>query len=172
MRKDELRKLERIHATPEMVRMAEDNAGEMTYKSRTGWGDRHRSTRYDAMVRSQVRGKILMTAVFFPECLQAGELTPAYEIYCDPEGGGYITRSLKGGEEKKWLTARADNLAGLYGSDALDPYVRMYYDGTEERIWQDTEGKETVKRSLGTKTSRGTICTFFTSVSRSLNSST
>lgn len=151
MQKEGLRKLKRINATPKMVQMAKDNTQEMTYRSTVGWEDRIKSTRYDVMVRCQSRGRILMIAVFFPDRLQAGEMTPAYEIYCNKEGDEYITRIMEGGEEKGWSTAMAYNLERLYQSDALNPYYREYYAGVEKRIWQNQEGRETIKRYLGTK---------------------
>lgn len=152
MRKEELRKLKRINATPKMVRMAEDNRQEMIYKSVVDWrDDMHKDSRYDAMVRCQSRGKYLMIAVFFPERVQKGEQTPAYEIYCNPAGDEYITRILTGGVEQRWSTAMTDNLTGLVESVAFDPYDRRCHVGLEKRIWQNQEGEMTIKRFLGTK---------------------
>lgn len=151
MRKADLRKLKRINATPKIVQMAKENRKEMVYKSIAGWSATRKDTKYDALIRCQTRGAYLMIAVFFPKRLEEGEMTPTYEIYCNPEGDEYITRFLKNGEEQNWPTAMADNLEGLSTSGALSVYDRRYYRGIEKRIWQNPEGKETIKNFLGTK---------------------
>lgn len=148
MRKEELRKLKRINATPKMVQMARYNKEQIVYKSR--WGNKKKNTKYDMFVRTQTRGKYLMVCLFFPEKIAAGELTPTYEIYCNPEGDEYITRYLEAGEEKGWRTAMADNL------DEVRYYwrgnwEREAYPGIEKRIWQNQEGKKTIQQCLKTK---------------------
>lgn len=150
MRKEELRNLKRINATQKMIKTAMENDRETTYVSAVDWrDDKCEGTRYDALVRCQSRGSYLMIAVFFPECIQRGELTPTYEIYCNPEGDEYITRVLKDGEEQRWSEAMADNLERLRDSDALSEYGKKCYLGIEKRIWQNKEGKKTIQRFLG-----------------------
>lgn len=148
MRKEELRKLKRINATPKMVQMARYNKEQIVYKSR--WGNKKKNTKYDMFVRTQTRGKYLMVCLFFPEKIAAGELMPTYEIYCNPEGDEYITRYLEAGEEKGWRTAMADNLdeVGYYW---IGYWERENYPGIEKRIWQNTEGKKTIQQFLKTK---------------------
>lgn len=152
MQKEELRKLKRINATPKMVQIAMENDQKTTYAPKKGWwDDKCEDTRYDALVRCQSRGSYLMIAVFSPKRIQRGELTPACEIYCNPEGDEYITRILKDGEEQRWSEAMADNLRELRYSDAMSEYNRKYYPGIEKRIWQSKEGKKTIQHFLGTK---------------------
>lgn len=150
MRKEELRKLKRINATPKMVQMARDNQKEIVYKSSCGWRDEKENTQFDLFVRTQTRGKYLMVCLFFPEKIAEGELTPTYEIYCNPEGNEYITRYLEAGEEKGWRTAMAKNL------DTVINYwpgywIRKEYPGIEKRIWQNPEGKKTIQKVLKTE---------------------
>lgn len=104
MQKEELRRLKRIQATPAMVRLAKENKRDIVFE--TDYGDHYKSTVYDIMVRCQTRnlneGRILMVCIFFPGNVAGGELTPAYEIYCNPDGGEYITRVLDKGAERGW----------------------------------------------------------------------
>lgn len=150
MRKEELRKLKRINATPKMVQMAKNNNQEVIYKSTNGFRDDKYSTKFDVLVRAQTRGAYLMVCLFLPEKLAAGELTPTYEIYCNQEGNEYITRYLERGEEKGWMTAMVKNLGKVcyywYGW-----YMRRTYPGIEKRIWQNPEGKKTIQQILKTR---------------------
>lgn len=148
MRKEELRKLKRINATPKMVQMARYNKEQIVYKGR--WGNKKKNTKFDLFVRTQTRGKYLMVCLFFPEKIAAGELTPTYEIYCNPEGDEYITRYLEAGEEKGWRTAMADNLDEVSYYWRGD-WEREAYPGIEKRIWQNQEGKKTIQQCLKTK---------------------
>lgn len=148
MRKEELRKLKRTNATPKMVRMAKDNTREMKYKSKYHKSSyMERKTVYDIFIRCQTRGAYLMVCIFFPKKVAAGELTPTYEIYCNPKGDEYITRVLDKGEEKEWSSAMADNLGNIY--EIIWNY--RWYMGTEFRVWQNPEGKKTISKVLGTQ---------------------
>lgn len=148
MRKEELRKLKRINATPKMVRMAKDNKRDVVYHAKYNfYTELKKSTVYDMMVRCQQRGCYLMVCIFFPEKIARGELTPTYEVYCNPEGNEYITRILSNGREQKWSSAMTDNLGTIY----YKLYDMRFYKGTEKRIWQNPEGKKTIQKILGTK---------------------
>ena len=150
MRKETLRSLKRINATPKMVQMAKNNKKRMVYKNIYGWSDRVRNTEFDVLVRTQTRGAYLMVCIFYPERIAAGELTPTYEIYCNPEGNEYITRYLEKGEEKGWLTAMVDNLE-LNWRRSISGYEVRQFPGMKKRVWQNPEGKKTIQMFLGTK---------------------
>lgn len=150
MRKEELRKLKRINATPKMVQMGKNNNKKMVYEDSRGWRNLKKNTEFDLFVRTQTRGKYLMVCLFFPEKLAAGELTPTYEIYCNAEGDEYITRYLKAGEEKGWKTAMADNLV-LVSDYWSGGWYRELFPGIEKRIWQNPEGKKTIQHFLMTE---------------------
>lgn len=152
MQKEALRQLKRINATPAMIRMAKENKRDVVYKTR--WGDQHKTTVYDLMVRCQTRGmgkgRILMVCIFFPNKVAKGILTPFYEIYCNPDGGEYITRILNDdGTERGWSGAMADNL------EETDRYISSYWyieiGNPQPRIWQNAEGKNTIQSFFGTK---------------------
>lgn len=150
MRKETLRSLKRINATQKMVQMAKNNKKRMVYKNRYGWRDKVKNTEFDLLVRTQTRGAYLMVCLFYPEKVAAGELTPTYEIYCNPEGNEYITRYLENGEEKGWLTAMVGNLEENWNRCA-SWYEVSQYPEMEKRIWQNPEGKKTIQRFLKTK---------------------
>lgn len=151
MQKEELRGLKRINATPKMVQMAKDNDREMKYKSKYSLHEITRKTVYDVFIRCQTRGKYLMVCIFLPQNVAAGELTPIYEIYCNPEGDEYITRILDHGKEKKWSGAMADNLGEQYGNMHGFIWNYQWYKGTERRVWQNPEGMKTISKVLGTQ---------------------
>lgn len=147
MRKDELRQLKRINATPKMVQMAKNNCREIEYNGIYRHSKLIKRTEYDIFIRCQTRGAYLMVCIFFPKKVAAGELTPTYEIYCNGEGNEYITRVLDQGEEKTWSSAMADNLENIY--ETIWNY--RWYMGTELRVWQNPEGKKTISKVLNTQ---------------------
>lgn len=143
MRKEELRQLKRINATPNMIDLANER-GIFTYEASYGEA-LTKDGKYDLLIRCQTRGRILMICLFLADRIRKGELTPAYEIYCNPEGGEYITRILKDGREEGWSSAMADNLKEMENIH----FSRSWYKGLEKRVWQNLEGKETIKKFLG-----------------------
>lgn len=147
MRKEELRTLKRINATPKMVQMAKNNNRKMEYGSKSHMSYLTKETVYDLFVRCQTRGRYLMVCIFLPRDVAVGELTPKYEIYCNPEGNEYITRILIGGKEQGWSSSMADNLGNLYCSI----WNCKWYEKIEQRVWQNPEGMKTIKKFLGTE---------------------
>lgn len=147
MRKEELRKMKRINATDKMVQLAKENNRKTLCEA---WPGRkvYKDTVYDVMVRCQTRGEYLMVCIFFPEKIEAGELTPSYEIYCNPQGDEYITRILDKGEEQRWSKAMLNNIDRMsvlmYGN-------WHYWDRLKNRIWQNPEGKVTIQKFLQTE---------------------
>lgn len=130
MRKEELKNLKRINATPRMAELAKDN-----------------TEKIKLLVRCQTRGKYLMVCVFLREDLKAGRRTPTYEIYCNPEGDEFITRILIEGQAEKWSKAMADNI-GRIGNTI---WGYKWDEERKKRIWQNPEGKKTIQKFLGTK---------------------
>lgn len=151
MRKEELRKLKRIHATRKMVRLANDNNKKMEY--RPAWDEKRTKilpTEFDFLIRCQSRGTYLMICVFHPGWVQKGIMHPLYEIYCNPEGDEYITRILDAdGTEKRWSSAMFDSLYHVYYRE----YDRYWMEDTDRdrRIWQNPEGKKTIQEFLKTQ---------------------
>lgn len=147
MKKEELRKLRRIYATPKMMQMAAENQKQMRYESVWHGSALEKKTVFDIMVRCQTRGKYLMVCVFLPEKLEKGIREPAYEIYCNPEGSEYITRIMYEGKEHKWSGAMIENIGRL--QSAIEN--KRWYKGAEKRIWQNPEGMETIRNYLKTE---------------------
>lgn len=149
MRKEELRKLKRIRATPKMMQMAGDNHKKTEY--RATWNRDYKAvynTEFDLFVRCQTRKSFLMICVFKPEWMEAGITHPLYEIYCNREGDEWITRILnQRGEERTWSKAMFDNLEYVRNSH-WDKYGMP---DTKKRIWQNTEGRDTIQKFLKTR---------------------
>lgn len=153
MRKEELRKLKRIFATPKMVRMSKENNIRTEYRRRYTWREREKEalpTKYDFFIRCQTRREFLIICVFRPHWSNKAEIRyPLYEIYCNPEGEEWITRILNpDGTEEKWSSAMFDNLPEVDRSNWKQERYRLL--GIEKRIWQNPEGKDTIQRVLKT----------------------
>lgn len=152
MRKEELRQLKRINATPLMVKLAKENELKepIYYKSKWSSTRYQKSSRYDMFIRCQTRGRLLMVCIFFPDDLASGIKEPTYEIYINPEGNEFTTRILHKGREIKWTSAKFENLGKVFH----DTEIGSWYLDREEidaRIWQNPEGKKTIQSFLDTK---------------------
>lgn len=152
MQKKFLRSLKRIYATPLMEKISRENHLDNPILIKSYWDYTHKFyTRYDILLRCQTRGGILMICAFFPDDVSKGIKTPRYEIFCNPEGNEYITRVLdKDGKEEKWSTAVFCNLTDVNNSHFTD-YI--LHDNRNVRVWQNPEGKKTIKDFLGTNKS-------------------
>lgn len=148
MRKEELRSLKRIYATPKMIQLAKDNKRRMEYSYT--WDKKRKQvhmTEFDLLVRCQTRGGFLMICIFLPEWLEKGIKHPVHEIYCNFEGDEYITRMLdQDGTEERWSSAMFENLDYIYNSTCMNYWLI----GADRRIWQNPEGMNTIKRFLKT----------------------
>lgn len=151
MQKEELRRLKRINATPLMVRLAKRNQLEEALVYNEGWRKVEKKTRFDMFIRCQTRGRILMVALFFPDELAAGILAPAYEIYFNPEGNEFITRILHKGAEVKWSTAKIENLGRVGTGTEIGCWWLLTREEVDSRIWQNREGKNTIRDFLKTE---------------------
>lgn len=148
IRKDELRKLRTLNATPAMIRAAKDNDIEYTKTVKNSWGinqEREFKRKYGYFLRCQNLGVYLKIAVFFSVELNKGNHAPYYEIFINTETGEYITRRLIDGKEKFWLSAMIENLEVPYGNE----WEFKYY--SENLTWINPEGKSTLKRVFETQ---------------------
>lgn len=139
MIKKDLLALRTLSATPKMMSMAAaDATGTHTFKAH-GYTYTRTGHEYTLFLRCQTfRGGYLKIAVFIPEHMRNGDNLPKYEIFIHKEGEEYLTWERK---EQKWRTAMADNL------DLGD------YNWRFGKIWINPEGRQTIKRYLGTEAS-------------------
>lgn len=136
MRKNELRKLRTLKATPKMMKMAaEDSPKCETYSYE--WSDKiHVRTiyQYGLYMRCQTLNGILKIAFFLPDRMRLGGNMPVYELFICRETGKFLTYDRN---RDKWLTAKLDML------DWPD------YVGTSVKKWINPEGHSTIKTYLG-----------------------
>lgn len=134
MRKETLRKLRTLNATPAIIK----RAGIPPEPNEYG----HEMKRYYAMLlRCQTAGPYLKIAVFLPEDINGGIRSPRFEIYINPEGGEYITRILKNGKETGWSRAKIGNLP--YTDNG---WAYLYW--STHNVWINPEGAKTIRKML------------------------
>lgn len=105
LRKDELRKLRRLNATPAIMR-----EGKVQITTKRYYGTVQES-KYSALCRAQQLGKVIKAAIFLPKDIQKGIETPRYEIFINAPGFQWITRELDSkGKEVRWTKAMLWNL--------------------------------------------------------------
>ena len=136
MRKNELRKLRTLKATPKMMKMAAaDTPRYETYSY--GWSSHVRTVyKYGLYMRCQTLSGFLKVAFFLPDRMRLGGNLPAYELFICRQTGEFLTYDRN---RDKWLTAKLDLL------DWPD------YVGTSEKKWINPEGYSTIKTYLGVK---------------------
>lgn len=118
MRKNELRKLRALNATPQMMEKAKlyDTVKDSKYNYDTGKFESYNRIIYKfiQMIRVQNLKGYIKVAVFFPEWMNNGIKTPRYEIFINVVGNEWITRELdQKGEEACWREAMVRNLVGI-----------------------------------------------------------
>lgn len=141
LKKNELRKLRTLRATPAMLKAAKDNDVEFREKVPIYNYVKICKRKYGCFLRCQSLGGILKVAVFFSVQLNEGKMDPRYEVFINPETGEYITRELQDGKETGWSTAMIENLDSPYNT-----YGSLYY--AKAHSWINPEGKKTLKRKL------------------------
>lgn len=137
MRKNELRKLRALNATPEMM---EKGKRYQEFEKEYPW-KRQKVTKivpeYDQLIRVQNLKGIIKVAVFFPEKMRQDIKTPRYEIFLNVKGEEYITRELDDkGNETRWLTATVRNLRD----------ISWYYCRTLDKTFFNKDAKDTLNR--------------------------
>ena len=130
MKKEQLRKLRALNATPAMMK-------EGIKEGRDQWG--YKSNKYYAVIRLQQLGAIIKMAVFEPEWMKKDIKTPRYEVFINIAGGEWITRELdEEGKEIAWKTSMVRNLLEYrYGRKA---YLNQDAKKTLNRTFKDFPG--------------------------------
>lgn len=136
MRKNELRKLRTLKATPKMMKLAAEDVP-VREICNYGWSG-HSVVREiyqrGLYMRCQILKGILKAAFFFPETMRLGGNMPAYELFICRETGEFLTYDRK---RDKWLTAKLDML------DWPDSVRRS------KNKWINPEGYASIRKYLG-----------------------
>lgn len=148
MRKNELRKLRALNATPQMMEKAKlyDTVKDSKYNYDTGKFESYNRIIYKfiQMIRVQNLKGYIKVAVFFPKWMNNGIKTPRYEIFINVVGNEWITRELdKKGEETCWREAMVRNLDGVRLSR---------WENAKERTYANQDAKDTLNRLIVEKT--------------------
>lgn len=119
MKKDELRKLRALNATPQMIQKAKEiNTRTRKRRNWNTWQYEEytvKEPKYAQLIRVQNLKGYVKVAVFFPDWLNKGIKTPRYEIFINVPGHEWITRELKeDGTEFCWRGAMVSNLDNVY----------------------------------------------------------
>lgn len=145
MRKDELRKLRKLNATPAMVRLAADNEGKC--ERIESWGSTECMRKYGIFMRAQHLGKYLKIAIFLPNEVKKGRMKPRFEVFINVEGCEYITREWGEDETELWRTARIDNLDFRYYSRVKSRYAGYMYHSQKD-AWMEPSQARSIAKTL------------------------
>ena len=127
MNKKKLLALRTLNATDKMMKMAANQE----YKA-TGYEGRHKEYKYGMFLRCQNLQGILKVSVFFAEEMKKGRSEAHYDIFCNYEGGEWLTLDRT---DMTWKTAKIDY---------LDKPDYAFYSGK----WMNPEGIAEIKRCL------------------------
>ena len=113
MKKEELRKLRTLRATPAIIKRAmKDLPYEETYKH--WWSDeklvRTVEAEYAYYLRCQCLGGYIKVAVFFAPLIRDGSTYPSMEIFINTDGNEWITRYWDDEGNERWNESMIDNL--------------------------------------------------------------
>lgn len=143
MKKEELRKLRTLNATPAIIRDAKIK--EKVKGVYSTWD----TNKYSVLCRGQQLGKYIKIALFMPKHLNAGTITPKYEVFIDLKAEKYITRVLDAsGNEVKWSSAMIYNLEGIdlwgwySGRVGHDVYITQELKKTIKSQFKESGGKK------------------------------
>lgn len=134
MKKNDLKKLRILKATPKMLTMAASD----TLKKRKSGGYRcywsSEVYEYGLYMRCQILQGILKVAFFLPEHLRSGGNLPVYELFISRAAGQFITYDCM---RNKWLTAKVDML----------PWPNYVFNSKKK--WINPQGYASIKQYLG-----------------------
>ena len=140
MLKNELRKLRALNATPRMMEKAKlyDIVEDRRYRMGKIEPYSRKKYKYTQLIRVQNLKGYIKIAVFFPEWMNKGIVTPRYEIFVNAAGSEWITRELdKKGKESRWSKAMVKNLDGIYIG---------YWSNKREKTYANQDAKRTLSK--------------------------
>lgn len=135
MRKEQLRKLRKLYATPAMMKKAGMDVPELVARKNQWRKEDVYRYKYGIYLRCQVLQGILKVAFFLVEDMRLGLNKPVYELFINKETGEFITWDAK---HEKWRNAKVD---------MLDWPEYTYYSGR----YINPEGSRNIKRYLETE---------------------
>ena len=105
MNKNELLKMDKLVATPNMMRLAKNDTPvvKIIPYSRT----KYENYKYDLYIRSRIQNGILKVALFGTANMRLGGNLPIYAVYFSRKERNFITYDC---QRKKWLTSKLDLL--------------------------------------------------------------
>lgn len=153
MKKETLRKLRTLRATPAMINRAQQDKPVCVIKKH--WWDHSeyehwQEAKYAYYLRVQCLEGFLKIAVFTTYSLQRGVIEPSFEIFINPHGDEYITRYWDNGIEK-WTDTmiRNLNIIGAVDHNGRHTSQSSYLYACEQEAWINPEGKKTLHSYLG-----------------------
>lgn len=137
MYKQQLLKMDKLLATPNMMRLAVEDVPTIEYYS---YSRQYKSERYNRgmYMRCRVQNGILKVAFFAPQHMRMGGKLPVYELYVDKSQKQFLTLDC---QNNKWRTATLPNL--IWYSSA------SYFQSGEK--WISREGKKVLRSYFGTE---------------------
>lgn len=132
MIKRELKALEDLKATPEMMDLAKRDKKER--REYTRWGGRYTSSEYKYCIymRCRVQLGYLKVGYFMGSHMRCGGDKPIYELYCHRESGQFLTWDC---QNQKWRESMEDNLE----------WPQQYW---RSKVWISEEDEKTVQEYL------------------------
>lgn len=129
MRKEDLKKLRKLNATPAMMRIA---SMDRPQSKRYGYGNRTTDYyKYGIYMRAQQLGGYLKIAFFLANEMRSGEIRPRYELFVNRDSGEFITLDV---EKQIWREAKLDMLdwpeykyhSGVYSNRDTNRTIKSY----------------------------------------------
>lgn len=135
MKKEMLRKLRRLYATPAMMKKAGMDVPRIVERKNAWRKEDIYAYKYGVYMRCQIFNGVLKVAFFLVENMRLGSNKPSYELFINKETGEFVTWDVK---HEKWRNAKVD---------MLDWPEYVYYSGR----YINPEGNRSIKRQLGTE---------------------
>lgn len=132
MKKSFLKSLPKLKATPAMMkRAAADTPKTIKLGYYNTWEEKKYT--YGMYLRARNCKGILKVAIFLTEDMREGYTSPAYELYINPEIGGWLTYDTR---KDKWLTAKLNMIE-------WPNYVRR-----SDKKYANRDTNQTIRRRL------------------------
>ncbi|SBV91162.1 conserved hypothetical protein [uncultured Eubacteriales bacterium] len=133
MKKEKLRELRTLNATPKMMQMAAEDKPVKVVRYRGA--NPENSYKICIYMRCQQLGTVLKVAFFLPHLMRGGSRKAAYELFINRETGDFLTYDVQG---ERWSEAKLDMLQWP-----------AYCSLSKTEKWINQEGHHSIKQYLG-----------------------